>query len=233
MKSNLRVGAQVMLRINYDVDQGLVNGTRGIVVGFEKPSRGIASDPSLFHNGEFRLTSGACESEKCRVLKRVLYPDDVKLPLVCFERGVKSNLTMLMPYYRWEESVADDGNVYVWGIPMSLAWAITIHKSQGATLDQAYVDLEGAFLAGQAYVALSRVRTLEGLSIKSWARTRVKVEPKVITYMDKVRKANGMVTVEEEEVDEDEYESAFADLLEMSQAVPASKVGSKRKREET
>ena len=52
--------------------------------------------------------------------------------------------------------------------PLRLAWACTIHKSQGLTLDEALIDIRAAREPGQAYVALSRVRAMSGLHLKDW-----------------------------------------------------------------
>ena len=64
-------------------------------------------------------------------------------------------------------------------LPLRLAWAMTIHKSQGATLDEAFVDLSRAFVEGQGYVALSRVRTLGGLYLNGYNENALKIHPTV------------------------------------------------------
>lgn len=70
-------------------------------------------------------------------------------------------------------------------IPLALAWAITIHKSQGMTLDHVLCDLSKVFAEGQAYVALSRVRSLSGLYIKGLKASLLKTNPKVLAFYNK------------------------------------------------
>ena len=65
-------------------------------------------------------------------------------------------------------------------VPLRLAWAITVHKSQGMSLDAAVMDLSQVFEYGQGYVALSRVRRLSGLYILGINEHALKVSPKIL-----------------------------------------------------
>ena len=68
-------------------------------------------------------------------------------------------------------------------LPLILAWAITIHRAQGATLDYVDTDLGSSiFEYGQVYVVLSRVRTKEGIFIKNINFDKIKANPKAINY---------------------------------------------------
>lgn len=79
-------------------------------------------------------------------------------------------------------SIEEDGKVRasITQIPLRLAWAITIHKSQGLSLDTAVMDLRQVFEYGQGYVALSRVRTLGGLYLIGWNDQTFQVHPRIL-----------------------------------------------------
>jgi ATP-dependent exoDNAse (exonuclease V) alpha subunit len=68
----------------------------------------------------------------------------------------------------WRFDPKDPGSATFTQFPLRLSYAMTIHKSQGLTLDSAYVDVRAAREPGQAYVALSRLRSIEGLHLKDW-----------------------------------------------------------------
>jgi len=67
-------------------------------------------------------------------------------------------------------------------IPLKLAWAISIHKCQGMTLDRAQISLAQIFECGQAYVALSRMPSLEGLRLLHYSSTAFRAHPKVLAF---------------------------------------------------
>lgn len=67
-------------------------------------------------------------------------------------------------------------------VPLRLAWAITIHKSQGMTLDSAEIDLSRSFEEGMGYVALSRVRSLQHLHLRGFNDTALQVSDKALTF---------------------------------------------------
>ena len=73
-------------------------------------------------------------------------------------------------------------------IPLILAWALTIHKSQGASIDLAEIDVGNSiFACGQTYVALSRVRSLEGLYLKDFNYMKIKVNRKVQEFYKRIK----------------------------------------------
>lgn len=76
-------------------------------------------------------------------------------------------------------------------IPLRLAWAITIHKSQGMTLDSAEIDLSDAFEPGMGYVALSRVRTLDGIKLMGLNEVALSVNPKILSFDNELRSFSG------------------------------------------
>lgn len=93
-------------------------------------------------------------------------------------------------------AIEEDGRVKasIVQVPLRLAWAITVHKSQGMTLDTAVMDLSDAFVAGQWYVALSRVRSLDGLILRGLNSLALEIDPRVRNY-DRVLRATSQEVV--------------------------------------
>jgi ATP-dependent DNA helicase PIF1 len=87
----------------------------------------------------------------------------------------------VIKYHTWiSENIEGIG---VSQIPLINAWALTIHKSQGTTLDIAEIDVgDGIFECGQTYVALSRIKSLDGLYLSSFNYNKIKISRKVQTF---------------------------------------------------
>ena len=105
--------------------------------------------------------------------------------VVTFENGMPvvetySGKKIYVTQASWE--IADEGNVLasVEQLPLRLAWAITVHKSQGMSLDAAVVDLSKSFVPGQGYVALSRLRNIDGLVLRGLNSMALSVDPYVL-----------------------------------------------------
>lgn len=94
---------------------------------------------------------------------------------------------VIADYASW--AIEENGKVKaeIAQVPLRLAWAITVHKSQGMTLDTAVMDLSDAFVPGQGYVALSRVRSLSGLILKGYNSTALAIDPRVREYDEILR----------------------------------------------
>ena len=100
-------------------------------------------------------------------------------PKVKYNNGIE----MTMARHNW---ISDKiPGIGVSQVPLILSWALTIHKSQGATLDAAEIDVgSGIFECGQTYVALSRVKSLDGLYLTSFDVTKIKINKKVKEYYE-------------------------------------------------
>lgn len=106
------------------------------------------------------------------------FDSDTDVPVV----RTKQHKEILVEAVDW--SINENGKVIasISQIPLRLAWAITVHKSQGMSLDSAVMDLGSVFEYGQGYVALSRVRRLSGLHILGWNQKSFQVHPDVLEH---------------------------------------------------
>jgi ATP-dependent DNA helicase PIF1 len=115
---------------------------------------------------------------------------DKRQPVVKFTNGYE----MTMNYHIWpSENIPGLG---VSQLPLILAWALTIHKAQGATLDVAEIDAgSGIFECGQTYVALSRVKSLEGLYLTSFDAKKIRIHKKVQEFYQLLKEYSTQIVV--------------------------------------
>lgn len=115
--------------------------------------------------------------------------------VIGFEKGtdypeveLKNGRKITISPESWELRDGDKKRASIVQIPLRLAWAITVHKSQGMTLDAARIDLRKAFVEGMGYVALSRVRSLKTLSLAGLNQMALKVSPVALAIDEQLRK---------------------------------------------
>lgn len=131
------------------------------------------------------------------------------LPLVT----TKSGRRVVVEPMDW--TIEDGGRVraHISQLPLRLAWAITVHKSQGMSLDAAFIDLRDAFVAGQGYVALSRVRSLSGLFLAGYNQQALAVHSQVLVRDEDFRAQAQAVAAEFGKVSEKELHRMQANFI--------------------
>jgi ATP-dependent DNA helicase PIF1 len=179
----LKIGAEVMLLARIQ-NTNLVNGSRGQVVGFGSGGGdgdggvGAGAGSGAGTGAGTGVGTGAGADAGCGTAAADQYPI-VKFASVRAEREI----TMTVIPHRFEMETVGKGVAWRTQIPLKLAWAVTIHKSQGLSIDSLEVDLTDCFAEGQIYTALSRARSTKGLLILgTYHPDRVKCDPKVHAF---------------------------------------------------
>uniref|UniRef100_A0A060THB6 ATP-dependent DNA helicase PIF1 n=1 Tax=Blastobotrys adeninivorans TaxID=409370 RepID=A0A060THB6_BLAAD len=210
----LKLGAQVMVIKN--LDNGLVNGSRGAVIGFA-PEQAIGElEHRLMDEGfrqlynemvqDFYLPKEPLIDIKPSLRQRAQYVggrEYVKLLERYAEMFRSLRSQRPLPVVRFDnqvvamehqvtEAVDADGKTVLASrrqLPLIHSWALSIHKSQGQTLDRVIVDLNKTFECGMAYVALSRARSKETLQIRNFSASKVMVKEEVVRYYKSIENA--------------------------------------------
>lgn len=192
----LKKGAQVMLIKN--MDETLVNGSVGKVVAFmdEKTFEIYRENEDDFQSVGMTDPNDDEATQSRKKLKAMINKDlagdtSRKWPLVRFSIADGSSRDLLCQPEAWKIELPN-GEVQASRsqIPLILAWALSIHKAQGQTLDRVKVDLGKIFEKGQAYVALSRATSQEGLQIMRFDPKKVMAHDKVRSFYDSLYSIN-------------------------------------------
>lgn len=171
----LKKGMLVILVINWDLDSGLANGSQGTIMGFEKQNEKIF--PEVPHRWDY-------SSHKNWLIRTFVKRTAVQeWPIVHFQNGRTRTI-----YPRCMVNELGDDEPYNLlsrtQIPLTAAWAMTVHKAQGMTFSRVIVDLKHTFEPGQDYVALSRAETLRGLKVEGLPRNNIGPNKEVIDFLE-------------------------------------------------
>ena len=183
----LKVGAKVMF-IKNNNELGVSNGTMGELIGFaavkvddskakdkakSDAKADMAEDDTIAIDDE-DSSKTADKDKKAKANTKGKSSAAPKMPVVRLNSGRE----VIAEPEEWiiEDETGDVLASYE-QVPLCLAWAITIHKSQGMTLDAAEIDLSRTFELGQGYVALSRLKSLEGLKLLGMNTMSLQLDP--------------------------------------------------------
>ncbi len=135
-------------------------------------------------------------------------------------RTVGGKLISVVPM-SW--SIEEEGKIKaeITQLPLRLAWAITVHKSQGMSLDAMEVDLSKSFVKGMGYVALSRVRSLSGMKLLGFNTMSLEVDPSVLEFDEELKEVSDTAVEELRGMSLDERKKIQKEFL--SRVAPAEK----------
>lgn len=111
------------------------------------------------------------------------FDQETNFPIVQF-----TSIKAIVRPYDWVIYIGHRGKATVACVPLKLAYAITIHKSQGQSIDGLDVDMKSIWEYGQAYTALSRARSLDNLIVRNFSKKCIKTNPKVVSYYSTIPK---------------------------------------------
>lgn len=196
----LKKGAQVMLIKN--MDDGLVNGSLGKVVAFmsEKSFEIYDSNPDILNEKELSDAeeehNRQSDLERFKQTNRELPNTGASnngrlFPLVRFSIPDGTVRDLLVQPEDWKIELPN-GEVQAQRsqLPLILAWALSIHKAQGQTLERVKIDLKRVFENGQAYVALSRATSQAGLEVQNFDPKKVMAHPRVAEFYNSLYSVN-------------------------------------------
>ena len=183
-----------------NMDDGLVNGSLGKVSAFmsEKTFEMYDKSPNLFDDGidDEDLTEDARE-ERSKIRATFLSAKESAAdagrlyPLVKFSAADGTIRAILVQPEEWKvELPSGEVQAQRSQLPLILAWALSIHKAQGQTLERVKIDLKKIFEKGQAYVALSRATSQAGLEVQNFDKNKVMAHPRVAQFYDSLYSVN-------------------------------------------